>query len=243
MRVINVKKLIVSTLLFLFTSYHQQILADSVDVTTVPSVLQESTFTATPPNVDLAAPRIGPNFAIHTPQMDAANIQKLFNALPTFDHTTLQTDEGKYSDNQSVSVFLSGQDDVPVGHVTPEFVPQVLSMKGHDGNFIILPQFTASSTKSQLIDLEILLLTFYLAFRAVKMLKRNEVHTALWQVGNQSPQVVGGLQYLAASLAAIDALTFHVNQDESRELLAMQGELQAYKGKRVDEILEKLITR
>lgn len=244
MRVINVKKLIISTLIFLFSTFNTDLLADAQ---VPPPVVQESVFLQEAESVLLTAPNIltaqqaivrtsylAPGQAILLMQQQASHKEALVVATAYSDQPVAFTVLPGQPAETSLHKFLA-----PVLQPTSLF-PKIFSAQTHPGTLLVMPDWRVEGAYLSAFTLGFLFYSCYFAFRGYRQLKGKEVHTHVWTASEAyDPFASSVVQCLAANLAQLEQLVFHTDQNELVD--QVNGFLKEREGQSVALVLKELL--
>jgi hypothetical protein len=252
MKVINVKKLIISTLIFLFSSFNEPMLASEP-----PQIVQESPTVKEAPGVDLTQPFIiglkghsdlknicvqmaSPQFAL----MQSLELLLFLGVMPT---VVL----GPYSNERGGYVVSPGTEEIrlekAIGNVITnpkeygvhmqvalqKSFPLLYTAPGYTGELILVPEWKNPAASMKSLFVEYTFLSFYAAFQGYKQQKGTHIHTRI--TGSFSHLA---LQCIAASL--IPSLQFTVHVNDMAQLTPLQHLYAQHRNQSVGEVLQAL---
>jgi len=233
MKVINVKKLIVSTLIFLFSSFYQPLLAD----TPAAAITQAVAFDV--PNIVTLQQN---SFVVRSPTASSLLLHELYQmrALPNEPIFT----QGPYTDLNAGFVWANqkGQNSLEMAlssimsTLQPQFYPKIIQASGYLSTLFLLPPWKIGQGELNLLILGYLLFSSYLCFTGYQKRGGGEIHT---YPDNDLPLPSIIVQTLAANLAKIDKLVVHSTQAEL--MSSAKKFLELHRGKSVIQYLSELL--
>lgn len=243
MKRIDPKKLIVSTLIFLFSNFHQPLLSDTV----APQSQQEQAVLLQPqqkvtfdvPNIVIVNQK---SVTVRTVTASALSLHELYALVPKISAPIFES--GPYSDVKAGYVWYPEESQnafalalAPSWQLfQASFYPKIISSPQFASSLLLLPSCKVGQGELPMLVLGFMLFSSYLAFRGYRELGKSEIHTLIAKELSLPTLVV---QTLAANLAQIDKLFVHTAEKE----LFNQAKafLEARRGQSVLKILSDLL--
>lgn len=246
MKVINVKKLIISTLIFLFSSFNEPVLASEPS-----QMVQEATgVDITQPFIiglkghadlrNICAQMVSPQFAL----MQSLELRIFSGVMP-------KVVLGPYTDERGGYIVREGVQELRLEKAIGKVIrspkeygvhaevalqksfPLLYTAPGYVGELIVVPEWKNSEPRMMSLFVEYTFLSFYTAFQGFKQQKGMHIHT---RITESFSRLV--LQCVAASLIPNLQLTVHV--DDMAQIAPLQKFYSQHRDKSVREILLEL---
>lgn len=243
MKAIDPKKLIVSTLIFLFSSFHQPLLSDTV---ALQSQQAEVALTKAKQQVTFGVPNIitvnQNSVSVRTVTASPLLLNELYTLVPKSISPILVT--GPYTDLQAGYVWYpeKSQNSLALALLPSlqlfqaQFYPKIISSPQFASSLFLLPPWNVGEGEVQMLTLGFMLFSCYLAFCGYRERHGTEIHSMIAKELSLPTLVV---QTLAANLAEIDKVFVHTAEKELFE--RAKAFLEARRGQSVLKILSDLL--